>query len=324
MSQAEEPSPDLLDTILTRRSVRQFKPDPIPTEVLQRLMAAAQAAPYGTASDEHEFVVLAGASKDDFLSFLGERFDEILTGLRDAPSQGVLKFARGLMNAIGQAPVIVAVFKLVSDEGHTLALPSAAAAVENLLLAAWSVGLGGCYTTGAVYLADDIIEYLDMPGRQLVALVPLGSQASVPKAKERLADAVTWRGFPELAGRSEPRPQSAPSPLCGEAGCPSYADGAGHNVLIVDVENPATRRLVSLLEEAKYIVTCCVTPSEAPIAVRDWEPDVVIIDALLPGTSGYEVCEALRAEAAGFLPIIITTAAYNAADVTYGFISGAD
>src|SRR5664279_3557172 len=105
------------------------------------------------------------------------------------------------MNTIGQAPVLVAVFKLISDEGHSLALPSAAVAVENLLLAAWSVGLGSCYTTGGVYFSDAIAEYLDLPGRQLLSLVPLGYPRAVPAMKPRPEEAVIWRGFPAIAGR---------------------------------------------------------------------------------------------------------------------------
>ena len=87
-------------------------------------------------------MVLGWQAKDELVAFVAERLEAILPVLGDAPAKAVLQYARGLMNAIGQAPVIVAVFALVSDEGHTLALPSAAAAVENLLLAAWSLGLG--------------------------------------------------------------------------------------------------------------------------------------------------------------------------------------
>lgn len=143
LSERDASHADLLDIILTRRSVREFRSDAIPVELLRKLLRAAQAAPYGTANDEREFVVLGGQSKDDLVAFVAERLDAILPVLGDAPAKTVLQDARGLMNAIGQAPVIVAVFKLVSDEGHTLALSSAATAVENLLLAAWSLGLGG-------------------------------------------------------------------------------------------------------------------------------------------------------------------------------------
>jgi signal transduction histidine kinase/nitroreductase len=318
----------LLDTILTRRSVRQFRSDPIPVELLQELVRAAQAAPYGTTSDEREFVVLGGEAKDGLVAFVAERLDAILPVLGDAPAKTVLQDARGLMNAIGQAPVIVAVFKLVSDEGHTLALPSAAVAVENLLLAAWSLGLGGCYTTGGVYLADSIAEYLNLPGRHLVALVPLGYPLHVPPMKPRPEGALIWRGFPEVAGREQARALSPDR----EKQIDAQVDAAAERltsekpwkVLIVDVATQATERTAKVLRRAGYSILQCARPSEALAAIATHQPDVVILDALLPEMSGYDLCKQIRQAITGYLPVIVTTAAQSAADIATGIVSGAD
>ena len=313
-----------LDTILTRRSVREFKPDPIPAEVLQKLLQAAQAAPYGTTNDEREFVVLGGEAKDELVAFVAERLDAILPVIGDAPAKTVLQYARGLMNAIGEAPVIVAVFALVSDEGHTLALPSAAAAVENLLLAAWSLGLGGCYTTGGVYLADSIAEYLNLPGRQLIALVPLGHPLSVPAMKPRPGDAVIWRGFPEVTGREEARALPADDDAQVDVAAAHPTGEEPWMVLIVDVATQGTERTARVLRRAGYAVQQRARPSEALAAIATHQPDVVIVDALLPEMSGYDLCKQIRQAVTGYLPVIVTTTAYNAADVASGLVSGAD
>jgi signal transduction histidine kinase/nitroreductase len=315
---------DFLSTILTRRSVRQFKPDPVPVAVLQKLLQAAQAAPYGTANDEREFVVLGGDAKDELVAFVAERLDAILPVLGDAPAKAVLQDARGLMNAIGQAPVIVAVFALVSDEGHTLALPSAAAAVENLLLAAWSLGLGGCYTTGGVYLADSIAEYLNFPGRQLIALVPLGHPLSVPAMKPRPEDAVIWRGFPRMAGREQARALPTDDDAQVDVAAAHPTGEKPWMVLIVDVATQATERTAKVLRRAGYSVQQCARPSEALAAIAAHQPDVVIVDALLPEMSGYDLCKQIRQVVTGYLPVIVTTTAYSAADVASGLVSGAD
>jgi signal transduction histidine kinase/nitroreductase len=327
-SERDMPQSAFLDTILTRRSVREFKPDPIPVELLQRLLQAAQAAPYGTTNDEREFVVLGGDAKDELVAFVAAGLDAILPVLGDAPAKTVLQHARGLMNTIGQAPVIVAVFKLMSDEGHTLALPSAAAAVENLLLAAWSLGLGGCYTTGGVYLGDSIAEYLNLPGRQLIALVPLGHPLHVPPMKPRPADAVIWRGFPEIAGREQARAL----PPDREKQIDAQVDAAAARltgekpwkVLIVDVATQATERTAQVLRRAGYSVQQCARPSEALAAIATHQPDVVIVDALLPEMSGYDLCKQIRQAITGYLPVIVTTSAQNAADIAIGIVSGAD
>lgn len=320
--------PDFLDIILTRRSVREFKPDPIPVELLQKLLRAAQAAPYGTTRDEREFVVLGGEAKDGLVAFVAAHLDAILPVLGDAPAKTVLQDARGLMNAIGQAPVIVAVLKLVSDEGHTLALPSAAAAVENLLLAAWSLGLGGCYTTGGTYLADSIAEYLNLPGRQLIALVPLGQPLRVPPMRPRPEDAVIWRGFPEIAGREQARALPPDREQQVDAQVDSAAERlAGEKpwkVLIVDVATQATERTARVLRRAGYSVQQCERPSEALAAIATHQPDVVILDALLPEMSGYDLCKQIRQTITGYLPVIVTTSAQSAADIAIGIVSGAD
>lgn len=328
MSERDTLQPDFLDIILTRRSVREFESDPIPVELLQKMMWAAQAAPYGTQRDEREFVVLGGEPKNELVAFVAAGLDAVLPVLGDAPAKTVLQDARGLMNVISQAPVIVAVFKLVSDEGHTLALPSAAAAVENLLLAAWSQGLGGCYTTGGTYLGDSIAEYLNLPGRQLIALVPLGRPLRVPPMRPRPEDAVIWRGFPELAGHEEARPL----PPDREKQLHAQVDAAADRlvgekpwkVLIVDVATQATERTAKVLRHAGYSVEQCARPSEALAAIATHQPDVVILDALLPEMSGYDLCRQIRRSITGYLPVIVTTSAQNIADLANGIVSGAD
>ncbi|MGI5819445.1 MAG: ATP-binding protein [Armatimonadota bacterium] len=318
------PQSELLDTILTRRSVREFRPDPVPVEFLQRLMQAAQAAPYGTANDEREFVVLGGQAKDDLVAFVAERLDALLPVLGDVPAKTVLQDARGLVSAIGEAPVIVAVFALVSDEGHTLALPSAAAAVENLLLAAWSLGLGGCYTTGGVYLADSIAEYLNLPGRQLIALVPLGYPLHVPPMKPRPEDAVIWRGFPEMERRGEARALPPDLEEQMDAAAARLTGEKPWEVLLVDVSTQATERTAKVMRRAGYSVEHCARPSEALAAIATHQPDVVIVDALLPEMSGYDLCKRVRQVVTGYLPVVVTTAAQSAADIAIGILSGAD
>jgi signal transduction histidine kinase/nitroreductase len=328
MIEPDAPPSDFLNIILTRRSVREFKPDPIPVEVLQKLLQAAQAAPYGTQRDEREFVVLGGEAKNELVAFVAAGLDAILPVLGDAPAKILLQDARGLMNIIGQAPVIVAVFKLVSDEGHTLALPSAAAAVENLLLAAWSLGLGGCYTTAGAYLGDSIAEYLNLPGRQLIALVPLGQPLRVPLMRPRPDDAVIWRGFPELMGREQARGLPPDREKQMDAQVDAAADRlVGEKpwmVLIVDVATQATERTARVLRHAGYSVEQCARPSEALAAIATHQPDVVILDALLPEMSGYDLCRQIRQSITGYLPVIVTTSAQNTADIANGIESGAD
>src|SRR3954449_537743 len=57
-------------------------------------------------------------------------------------------------------------------------------------------------------------------------------------------------------------------------------------------------------------------------AFRDTKPDIVLLDLMLPGMSGIDVCRAIRAESG--TPIIMLTAKTDTVDVVLGLESGAD
>src|SRR3954449_8327494 len=57
-------------------------------------------------------------------------------------------------------------------------------------------------------------------------------------------------------------------------------------------------------------------------AFRETKPDIVLLDLMLPGMSGIDVCRAIRAESG--TPIIMLTAKTDTVDVVLGLVSGAD
>src|ERR671921_12782 len=60
-------------------------------------------------------------------------------------------------------------------------------------------------------------------------------------------------------------------------------------------------------------------------AAGDRPPDLVLLDVMMPGLSGIDVCRALRAEeATAHLPVILLTARAQEGDVQIGFGAGAD
>lgn len=67
---------DTLQAIRGRRSIRCFKRDPIPIEVLEEVIDAGRWAPYGTAHDSRVLRVMAGAEKAGLVDFLARRLEE--------------------------------------------------------------------------------------------------------------------------------------------------------------------------------------------------------------------------------------------------------
>jgi DNA-binding response OmpR family regulator len=94
-------------------------------------------------------------------------------------------------------------------------------------------------------------------------------------------------------------------------------------ILVVDDE-PQICQLVRLyLEREGYEVRTCGDGDAALQEVSAWSPDLMVLDLLLPGTSGQEVCRRLR-ERGDRLPIIMLTARSTEQDKLAGLRGGAD
>ncbi len=94
-------------------------------------------------------------------------------------------------------------------------------------------------------------------------------------------------------------------------------------VLIAD-DDPDIRMLVRVrLERSGYTVVAANDGVEALKLAGECEPDVAILDVSMPGLSGVEVTQALRARQKTF-PVILLTGHASDADVTEGAAAGAD
>jgi two-component system phosphate regulon response regulator PhoB len=96
-------------------------------------------------------------------------------------------------------------------------------------------------------------------------------------------------------------------------------------ILIVEDEAPLTLLLRYNLEAARYTVDTASRGDEAEIKLRESPPDLVILDWMLPGLSGIEICRRLRARSeTRQIPIIILTARGEESERIRGLATGAD
>jgi len=93
-------------------------------------------------------------------------------------------------------------------------------------------------------------------------------------------------------------------------------------ILVVEDEQAIADAVRYALEEAGYDVDSVGTGDLALDAARGRDYDLMILDLMLPGTPGLEVCRTLRAESD--VPIVMLTAADAEADRVEGLDSGAD
>src|SRR5262252_7407998 len=97
------------------------------------------------------------------------------------------------------------------------------------------------------------------------------------------------------------------------------------HILIVEDEEPLTMLLRYNLEAAGYTVETAGRGDEAELKLSENLPDLVVLDWMLPGLSGIELCRRLRARpATARLPIIMLTARGEEGERVRGLATGAD
>jgi len=119
-------------------------------------------------------------------------------------------------------------------------------------------------------------------------------------------------------------------PVAVAAAAPPAASGAGTRVfraLVVD-DQPDMRRLVSHTLEHGGIPLTVTTAADGPEALQLAEedvPDLIVLDVMMPGMDGFEVCERLRRNVrTAFTPILMLTALDDAGSRARGFHAGTD
>ena len=96
-------------------------------------------------------------------------------------------------------------------------------------------------------------------------------------------------------------------------------------VLIVEDEEPLAMLLRYNLEAEGYTVETCMRGDEADIRLREDQPDLMILDWMLPGLSGIELCRRLRSRSeTERLPVIMLTARGEEQERIRGLATGAD
>jgi len=183
---------EMYEAIRSRRAVRQYRPDPVRKEDILTIIDAANRAPSAMNLQQWEFVVVTG--KETILE-MGASYraivEEFTRTWDPSPMRGSLsreEFIR-FAESYGGAPVVIVALTDAADNDdlRRANLESASAAMENLLLAATTLGLGTCWMTGPLRDEKALRRILAIPDdREFVAVTPLGYPAEIPPAPARI------------------------------------------------------------------------------------------------------------------------------------------
>ncbi|MBK4138917.1 response regulator [Corynebacterium macginleyi] len=93
-------------------------------------------------------------------------------------------------------------------------------------------------------------------------------------------------------------------------------------ILVVD-DDPAISEMLTIVLESEGLNPVPVMDgNDAVLAFREHQPDLILLDLMLPGMNGVDICRTIRRESA--VPIVMLTAKTDTVDVVLGLESGAD
>jgi two-component system response regulator MtrA len=105
------------------------------------------------------------------------------------------------------------------------------------------------------------------------------------------------------------------------AGPPADSAWKGR-ILVVDDDASLAEMLTIVLRQEGFDSRMCTRGDLALDEFRDYKPDLVLLDLMLPGKDGIDICKEIRAESG--IPIVMLTAKGDTVDVVVGLESGAD
>jgi nitroreductase len=186
------------EVIRKRRSVRKYKPEQIGDEELETIIEAGRFAPSGGNNQMSHFIVIQNRRMLDELTAMVE---ERLAAMETEPAmyKGMIRAIelcrKGGYDFIYRAPTLIVV---ANHRGYTNAMADSAVALENMMIAATSLGVGSCWINHLKWLTDDakVLETMHGIGlnedEQICGAVALGYDDQVYAAPlKRTGNAVT-------------------------------------------------------------------------------------------------------------------------------------
>ncbi len=191
--------------IRARRSIRRYRPEPVPLALLREVLEAAGWAPSAHNRQPWRFAVLGPAARARLADAMGARLTVDRSADGDPPEAVAADVARSRARITEAPAVILAGFSLADMDRYPdarraaaereLALQGTAAALQNLLLAAFGRGLGAAWMCAPLFCPDTVRAALDLPADwEPQALVTLGYPANAgrPAARAPIDSRILW------------------------------------------------------------------------------------------------------------------------------------
>ena len=187
---------NLTDIIKQRRSIRTYKPEPVPIEIIRELLETAAHAPSAHNAQPWRFIIITDPEQKN-------AFADVMTQVwlaeleRDhIPKNTRLETVNRSAERFTAAPVLILACLTLEDmdtysdperqnSERDLAVQSLAAAIQTLLLAAHAKGFGACWYCAPIFCKAAVRQALEIPSDvEPQALITVGYPAEIPKTPQ--------------------------------------------------------------------------------------------------------------------------------------------
>jgi nitroreductase len=178
---------ETLQVIHDRRSIRMFTDQVVQDEKIRAILESANQAPSAHNEQSWRFIVLRGKKKQELA-------DLVTVKSSDFPRPASVLLRMAARSILGSSAVIAIansgelithgteLFKVEKEMAHdffrTMEIQSSAAAVQNLLLAATSLGLATVWLGILFLLKDEVLHFIGEPRGEFMAVIPVGYAAA--------------------------------------------------------------------------------------------------------------------------------------------------
>lgn len=173
----------VIETIMTRRSIRQYQPQPVNRDTMQIILNCGINAPNGMNKQSWEVRVV---DNPDFINGVTELYKKANPRVAEDPS---------FKNMFRNAPTVVFI---ANDPSYNCSQIDCGLLGENMILSAWAMGIGSCCLGGpAAFLkSSEAAEYLKKlefsEGYELLYCIAFGYPDESPAAKPRIQEKVRF------------------------------------------------------------------------------------------------------------------------------------
>jgi nitroreductase len=196
---------DVIEAMETCSAARYLKPDPVPQDLIERVIHAATRASSPGNSQEWDFIVVRDPeAKRKIRDLLAPRFKARGVGVSGQVTSRMIAGAMHLAETLNEVPAIIFVCGPVAYPPNApmeqFVWSALYPAAQNLIVAARSLGLGTTFTTFHMFIESELRDLLGIPEEiKLGVMIPIGwPQNDFVKVKRKpIASVIHWDKWSE-------------------------------------------------------------------------------------------------------------------------------